>query len=148
MADPISLAGFGVGVISLGLQVCGSITKYLIDLKCRDEDISSARRQVKDTSAILQLIVTSISRFRPDQHIPTTGVEACLRSCEEELKALESHVAEISGANVAGTSFKDRVKIKNKKLTYSFNRENLQQLEARLASVNAILQLALQSLGM
>ena len=148
MADPVSLVGLGVGLISFGLQVCDSITKYLGGLKCREEDIASARRQVDTTGAVLQLILTSISRFQSSQHGSTAGVAACLRSCEDELKALENHVAEITGTDITGTSFKDRLKIQNKKLAYSFNREKLQQLESRMAHVNSILQLALQSLGM
>ncbi|RYP45967.1 hypothetical protein DL768_007749 [Monosporascus sp. mg162] len=127
MADPLSVAGLAIGVVSLGLQVTGGITDYIDALNCRDQDIALLQR---------------------DHQAATAAVRECLDSCKKELQVLESLVAELVACDQSTTGRKNKIKNQGKKLLYPLNRPKLEQLGTRLRNVNATLQLALQTLGL
>jgi len=54
MADPLLIPGLVIRVVSLGLQVCGSIKKYLDALDSRKEDIRSANQKTKSLRKTLR----------------------------------------------------------------------------------------------
>lgn len=145
MADPLSIAASAAGLVSLGFQVGGGITQYLDALNCRDADISSARQQNKALSDTLSVIEASLVQLRTDHHAATAAAKACLDSCRASLMALQGLVAKVAGPGQATTS---KIQGHGRKLLYPFKRPKLQQLEAKLGSTNAALQLALQALGL
>ncbi|AEO69059.1 uncharacterized protein THITE_42560 [Thermothielavioides terrestris NRRL 8126] len=148
MADPLSVAGLATGVVSLGLQVYGGITSYLDALKCRKEDIASARQQVECLDKALQVVKTSLPQLQQEHQAPTAAVRGCLDSCSRELKGLQTLIAELAGPDKATSGGKEKVQAFSKKLRYPFNRPKIELLEMRLRNANSTLQLALQALGM
>ncbi|RYP62588.1 hypothetical protein DL771_009667 [Monosporascus sp. 5C6A] len=147
MADPISVVGLVAGLASLGIQVCGGITHYLDAVKCHADDVASARRQARSFKDVLQIIQETVTLVDSDHRIPATAVVECIKSCEAELKILESFVSELTGDATSPANFKGKIKEQTKKLSYAFNRSKLDQLEAKLARANGIFQTAVQSLG-
>ncbi|RYP43504.1 hypothetical protein DL768_009892 [Monosporascus sp. mg162] len=148
MADPVSVVGLVAGLASLGIQVCGGITDYLDAVKCRADDIASARRQAQSFKNVLQIIQTTVAQVDSNHQVASTAVVECIKSCEAELNTLESFVSELIGDATSLANFKGKIKEQTKKLSYAFNRSKLDQLEARLARANGIFQTALQSLGL
>ncbi|KAK2684067.1 hypothetical protein RAB80_002013 [Fusarium oxysporum f. sp. vasinfectum] len=148
MADPLSVAGLALAVVSLGLQVTVSITDYFDSLKSYDQDIASIEQQNDTLRKTLQVIESSISRFQNDHRTATEALRQCLDSCKEELKALESMVATLITDNQGTAGRKNKARNKGKKLLYPFHRPKLEQIATKLHHINANLQLGLQSLGL
>ncbi|KAJ4220732.1 hypothetical protein NW760_011899 [Fusarium oxysporum] len=148
MADPLSIAGLALAVVSLGLQVTVSITDYFDSLKSCDQDIASIEKQNDTLRKTLQVIELSISRFQNDHRTATEALRQCLDSCKDELKALESMVATLITDNQDTAGRKNKARNKGKKLLYPFHRPKLEQIASKLHHINATLQLGLQSLGL
>lgn len=148
MADPLSVAGLATGMVSLGLQVCGGITSYLDALKCGEQDIASTRQQTDCLDKTLQVVKASLPQPRQEHQAPTAAVHSCLDSCSQELKALQTLMAQLAGPDQALSGGREKIQALSKKLRYPFNRPKIDQLEMKLRNTNATLQLALQALGM
>ncbi|KAL7762719.1 hypothetical protein ACKLNR_009254 [Fusarium oxysporum f. sp. zingiberi] len=148
MADPLSVAGLALAVVSLGLQVTVSITDYFDTLKSRDQDIASIIQQNDTLRKTLQVIESSISRFQNDHRTATEALRQCLDSCTEELKTLESMVATLITDDQGTAGRKNKARNKGKRLLYPFHRPKLEQIATKLHHINANLQLGLQSLGL
>ncbi|KAF5713071.1 ankyrin repeat-containing protein [Fusarium mundagurra] len=147
MADPLSVAGLALAVVSLGLQVTGGITDYFDSLKSRDQDIASVMQQNDTLRKTLQIIESSISRFQNDHRTETEALRQFLDSSNEELRALESMVATLITNDQGTTGRRNTARNKGKKLLYPFHRPKLEQMATKLHHINATLQLGLQSLG-
>ncbi|KAK6064801.1 hypothetical protein SCUP234_12858 [Seiridium cupressi] len=147
MADPFSVAASVAGLISLGLQVSSGIIQYLDAIKCRAEELDAARRYVQIIESTLEAINGFPSRLQVQHQQSLATISACLRPCEDELKALETLIAKLSNSGNANPDLIDRVREQTKKLAHSFNRTKLSQLEEKLNRAVEVLQLAVQSLG-
>lgn len=149
MADPASLVGLGVGLISLGLQTYSGITTYLDAIDCRDEELLSVRRQNDALHNAIAEINKSLPRLSARQEFSAPAAAAtCLTSCEMELKALQKLVAELAGSDTATPGRRKRMKQISKALMYAFDRPKLHRLETRLGQTVPVLQLALQTLNL
>ncbi|RKL36650.1 hypothetical protein BFJ72_g8199 [Fusarium proliferatum] len=148
MADPLSVAGLALAVVSLGLQVTGGITDYFDSLKSRDQDIASIIQQNDTLKKTLQVIESSISRFQNDHRTAAEALRQFLDSSNDELKVLEGMVATLTTNDQGATDRRTKARNKGKKLLYPFHRPKLEQMATKLHHINATLQLGLQSLGL
>lgn len=148
MADPVSVAGLAVSVVSLGIQVSGGITTYIDSLSCRDKDIASIRQQNASLQKSLEVIEASLPQFHRKHHPATTAVHECLDSSKNELSTLESLISDLTSCDQFAKSRKDKFKSQGKRLLYPFSRPKVKELETRICNTNSALQLALQTLGL
>lgn len=148
MADPLSIAGSAVGLVSLGIQVCSGITIYLDSIKCRPGDIAYVKQQVQSLEAIVRVIETILPKVDPSHQIPITAVVGCLRSCEAELDNLRSFITKLTGGDTTPTNFRGEIQKQTRKLTYPFDRPKLDELRNKLITANGLFQTALQCLNL
>jgi hypothetical protein len=148
MADPLSVAGLAAGLVSLGIQVCSGITKYIDALECRDRDLASVRQQKGSLLKLLHVIETSLVQLERDHHAATSAVSDCLDSCKKDLKALDEWVAALTDGGQPTTGKRSKIRDQRRKLLYPFSRPKLAELDERLRNGNATLQVALQVLGL
>ncbi|VUC33350.1 unnamed protein product [Clonostachys rosea] len=150
MANPLSVAGSAVGVVSLGLRVTGGITEYIDALQSRDQYIESVRQKNDTLRKTLQIVEASLSRLQQqgDHQAAAQVVRECLDTSMKELKALEDLITELTVGNPSLPRRESKLKTQGKKLMYPFSRPKLEQLGTRLGHINAALQLALQTLGL
>ncbi|KAH8649903.1 hypothetical protein BX600DRAFT_502266 [Xylariales sp. PMI_506] len=147
MADPLSVSGLVTGIVSLGLQVCGGVLDYLDALKCRTQEIAAAKRYVQNLEILIQAIKSSSARAQSQDAAVNTALRTCLESCDMQLKALDSLIGELTGANTTITDWVQRAKQQKKKLSYAFDRTKVARVEARLSPAIDALQIAIQTLG-
>ncbi|KAK4163435.1 hypothetical protein QBC43DRAFT_319578 [Cladorrhinum sp. PSN259] len=147
MADPISLVGLTAGLVSLGLQISEGAFKYIDALKCRNEEIATARQQIDSLKELIQTIDMTSQQFQTGYPAVTTAVHNCIATCKTELMALENLVAELSGRNQSTTGARANLKGHGKRLMYPFERSKIEGLEKRLDQANGKLMLVLQTLG-
>ncbi|KAK7227351.1 hypothetical protein V2G26_015354 [Clonostachys chloroleuca] len=150
MANPISVAGSAVAVVSLGLRVTGGITEYIDALHSRDQYIASVRQKNDTLRKTLQVVEASLSRLQlqGDHQAAAQVVRECLDTSMKELKALEDLITELTIGDPSLPRRQSKLKTQGKKLMYPFSRPKLEQLGTRLGHINAALQLALQTLGL
>jgi hypothetical protein len=66
MADPVSIAGTAIGVVSLGLSLCQGLTQYLQALRCRREDIDSTSCQIDCLQSAFVVIKDALANLSSD----------------------------------------------------------------------------------
>ncbi|KAH7014512.1 uncharacterized protein B0I36DRAFT_389390 [Microdochium trichocladiopsis] len=93
---------------------------------------------VETEKASQDTITTSLS---------VSSVGACIKSCEADLRALESLVDDLAGVPLSNPTFRESCRRVFKKLTYALHSEKKAEMEHRMNSVNSTLQVALQNLG-
>ncbi|OHE99311.1 hypothetical protein CORC01_05352 [Colletotrichum orchidophilum] len=139
MAD---ILGTVVGVVSLGLQLCSGITKYLDGVKGHREDIASASRQCQSLEAFLIQLRDMQSRIAG----ATNGdaIERAVSSVNAELDGLRTFVDEIRRSEDSSGSFSEWISERKKQAIYPFKRSQLDRLETQLSKANEALQTAIQ----
>jgi len=153
--DPISVAGGVFGVLSLGIQIENWATTYVDGVKCQQQDIESARSQLRCMEEGLRSILTTIggSGFLDRLDDDMMAVCKCVEACKVEIKALETLLFELTGTGENGRDttrmgLMRRLKEQKKRLAYPYKRDNLLRLEGRLGRVNGVLGVTLTTVNM
>ncbi|KAI0448414.1 hypothetical protein F5B21DRAFT_497590 [Xylaria acuta] len=143
MADPLSVAGLIVSVISVGIEVTGSLSNYLDAVKAREEELRSAKRQATDMAGLLSTIKDLIPQVESSSPASATTIGHHVKSCDTELRDLRALLSELLQPVPSGSGIRLKVAETKMKLTYPFNRSHVSRLEGRLSKVNSTLQTAL-----
>jgi hypothetical protein len=145
MADPVSVTGTVVGVVSLGLTLCQGLTEYVQALKCRRGDIESISRQIDILRSAFVVIKAALPKLSSDHQNAGEVVKKSLRSCEDELMRLSLSLEEFRQDQSSSGSFNQQLRQKAQKLSYPFKQGNLRRLENSIQKLNDILSTALQA---
>ncbi|KAK8044797.1 hypothetical protein PG993_004821 [Apiospora rasikravindrae] len=147
MADPLSVAGLAAGLVSLSLHLTSGITNYLDAVKCRAEELASARGHNESLRQTIVVLQSTLRKTQPLHPASTQIVVDALKPCETELKSLEDLVARLAGCGTGTNTWKSKLLDKSRKLRYALDRSKIQQLSSRLSQANTSLSVALQVLG-
>lgn len=140
------MAASVAGLVSLGVQVYSGISTYLDAFRGRDDDLGSARQVIKTLGDVVYAIEQLIPQLQANSQIHANAVLECVQSCQTELASFQNFLPELGSSSKSSGTFRDSVRDHKKKLTYAFQRSNLDRLESRLGRVNGILPTALQML--
>jgi len=150
MADPASVAGTAVGVLSLGIQVCQGLYDLISTIRGRNKELDSAAAQLQCLVSSFQDLSTILPRISslPPHH--TTAVDT-LRSCiaESEIKINQLQLLLSSLKNTAsGTNdLKGKLRDTTRILTFPLQRKELQSMQQELASLVTTVQLAIDTIS-
>ncbi|KAI0186443.1 hypothetical protein EV127DRAFT_438992 [Xylaria flabelliformis] len=144
MADPLSVAGVVLGVVSLGLQVSSGLSDYLDAVRGRTEELNSVKQQAAEMKDLLLTIKDLFPQLENDWPAPTTLIKRHVKSCDTEISALYALLSELSQTASSSSGIRLKLAEQKKKLIYPFNRSHVSRLEKRLTKVNGALQMALQ----
>lgn len=149
MSDPLSITASVAGLVSLGIQVVGGITKYLEAVRERKNDVASVKAQVVRTQDLLTLVAKVAAKVEPN-HSTAAAFLKNSASVQPELQALEEFVRKLDTTKLPQPSHEvlGKVYVQAKKLTYPFHRATMDRLQSQLARVNSMLQAALQVSGL
>ena len=145
MAEPVGIIGTAVGIVSLGLQLYGSLKDYIDDVKGRDTYVSKTLENLEFLQQLLNSINSTLPCLEREHLSSTQTVATALRRCEAELKALEGEVQKHAPA-ATPSDRKGKMKETRKKLTFPFAKSELENLASRIDRLNSLLSLALQEL--
>ena len=146
MADPVGIVGTATGIVSLGLQLYGSISSYIDAVKERREDLAASTRHLQGLRSSLRTIQAAIPTLSTRCQVQGDTVLLCLQSCEDELKSLEKLLGILVDAPVKPSNFIAKLKEEKKRLSFPFHRPSLIKLEDRLQGANSVLQTAIHAL--
>ncbi|TDZ32420.1 hypothetical protein C8035_v012279 [Colletotrichum spinosum] len=146
MAEPVGITGTAAGLVSLGLQLYGEISKYIDAVKGRKRDLANASRHAETLHMCLTAIDDVVSSNN-NSKAAEDAVDSCMLSCNDEVKELEALITRLRGPiSTTPDTFSAKIKEKGRQLSYPFHRESVLMLERRLDSTNGVLRTALHSL--
>ncbi|KAK7424487.1 hypothetical protein QQX98_000452 [Neonectria punicea] len=148
MAEPVGITGTAAGLVSLGLQLYGEISKYLDAVESRQRDLDFARRQTTTLQQCLDAVRLATSTPKKNNATTSKTVNSCVVACEDELKALEALVTRLTGPKTQENTPSAKLRDKGRQYAFRFHRESILELEAKLSATNGVLQTALQTLGL
>lgn len=144
MADPLSVTGSAVGVISLGLTVCQGLLQYYRAYKNYEEDVLRMCRSVDQLQQILQTLNTTLqaTAFVGEA---ITKVEENILACEQAIKRLDQKLAKVRKADVP-TDVSSKVWMQLRRALYPFRESTLAKFREILADLRDGLSLSLGTL--
>ncbi|KAI3317664.1 hypothetical protein HD806DRAFT_540989 [Xylariaceae sp. AK1471] len=134
MADPLSVAGLVIGVISLGLE----------PVKGRDDELSSSKQRATSMKDLLLTIQDLLPQIEGRWPLSAASIERYVAACNVELGALYALLSELSAPKTSSTGIRLKLAEKTQALVYPFNRGYLTRLVDRLGKLNSVLQAVLQ----
>lgn len=143
MADPFSIAGSGVSVISLGLTVLSGLLQYYGDWKGSEKDIAATYTSIEGLTKTFMLIKDTIDgqAFRRDI---VERVTESLDSCSAGVQSLEKKLAKIRKATPDKPGEKFRAHAR--KAAYPFKKSTLVKLAEVVSDLRDNLSLAVDTL--
>lgn len=149
MADPFSVAGSAVGVISLGLTVCQGLLAYYGPLKAFHEQIDEVAYRMAASDSILkalQHVLTNAHVLFDSETAPSAAVAIdSILSCQEGLNKLGRMLEKCDKTKLASSSVGPK---RIDRLLYPFRRDTLMALVESMSYLQANLSTSLQLLNM
>ena len=146
MADPLSIAGSAVGIISLGIQVTQSLFDYYTALRYQHSDAAHAAERLDNLSELLGRLYHHCQsrKFRADEADSVRRIESLLQECQEFIQELQGEADKFK--DTSATNIQSAVKITARRVTYPFRKSTLEKLDEDIVEITDLLKLALQIL--
>lgn len=145
MADPLSIAGSAVGIISLGIQVFQGLYDYIGSVQSRDKDLATASEHIKNLIGIFQALNDLVAKF---QQLPNPNSKAIhsLQKCVQDSKQgiEELRVLLESLQNAPANNMKAKLKNAGKLLAFGVRREDLLRMQDKVLALTTTSDFALQ----
>lgn len=150
MADPFSVAGSAVGVISLGLTVCQGLLAYYGPFKAYDEQIHDVSNRIKSFNSTLEALKDVLANAGVSSSALTprsaTVALGCIFNCQEGLKRLKNMLDKCRKSPSTKSFLRSKIQID--RMLYPFRRDTLVTLLDTMSWLQADLNTSLQNLTM
>ncbi|KAK6860857.1 hypothetical protein PG995_004493 [Apiospora arundinis] len=146
MADPLSVAGSAVGIISLGIQVTQSLFDYYTALRSQHSDAAHTAKRLDSLAELLKRLHQHCEnrKFRVDEAESVRRIESLIQECQEFIQELRGEADKFK--KTPATNIQSAVKITARRVAYPFRKSTLQKLDEDIAEITDRLKLALQIL--
>lgn len=143
MADPISIAGSVVGVISLGIQVTQSLVDFYNSYRHQESELGGIIERLEGLAETFQSLEKALSSrtFRADERSLFKGIETSITSCTELIQELQDECQKFSKPLSTGT--RAAVKIAGRRVIYPFRQSTLHKVDEDIGEIRANLSFAL-----
>ena len=147
MADPLSVAGSAVGIISLSLTVCQGLIQYYVSWKGCNQHIDRLVKSLQMFLRTLELLNKAIisSPFK-------VNVVACIEenidSCRNGVDVLQKKLDKVKSIEVPDQSIYSKIITQGKRLLYPFKESTLIKLQETVSGLSDDLALAMNVLNM
>ncbi|KAI0966044.1 hypothetical protein F4678DRAFT_451153 [Xylaria arbuscula] len=162
MGDPFSMATGAIGIVSLGIQVCGGVSEYLSAVKHRNEELAAAWDSARTQAANFEWLDEFITRIRAERPEDANHLLRRLEDARGPVNKLRDVVAALAGLppgmvptlqNAAGSSLstitkstggiKEKAREVGRAMTYKFHQDSVKDLQKALQHVSISLQTAM-----
>lgn len=146
MADPVSIVGTVVGVISLGIQVTQSLVDFYNSYRRRDSELGSITEKLEGLVGTFQSLEKALlSRtFQADERSLDKSIETSIESCNEQIQELQEESQKF--CKPSSTGIRAAVKVPGCRVTYPFRQSTLQKVDEDVGEIRANLSFALDVL--
>ncbi|PLB55931.1 hypothetical protein P170DRAFT_506431 [Aspergillus steynii IBT 23096] len=143
MSDPLSVAGSAVGIISLGLQVCGKIIKYSQDLRGQDDDLDRLVTKAEHLRAPLKELQDLIEDTRNESSKTADDLESKALGLQVYVERLKRKIEQYQPVSTGGAHGNGKARSTFKRAVYPFKKESLGEIAYCLDSMQMTLQTTL-----
>jgi len=149
MADPVSLAGTAIGVLSLGIQVCQELRNYVNSASSRDKNIATILEQTTTLISIfdaLRTVLPSVlsavdaSRTATGPGAMLAALELCVEQVQGKISEVHTMLSSLREPQV--TTAQAKIRDVGKRLLYPLRRADTQELQKQLDGLVSNAQLA------
>ena len=141
MGDPISVGGFAIGAVSLGIQICQGLVSYYSAYKSSDEDIDRIINKLRGLENTLKNLKKGITKFRNANAQEVKDVNEKILSCDEGIHNLQKILQKFRSSSHS-------VQRTAQKTLYPFRKATLHELDVSLNDLQRNLNTGLLSLLM
>ncbi|CAG5188619.1 uncharacterized protein ALTATR162_LOCUS11996 [Alternaria atra] len=142
MADPFSITGSAVGVVSLAIQLCKGLEWYVSGVKDAKDKAEQIAAETEELANLLELLETIIGRVNQSQSVSAThtGIASCADAIVTIRKKLKPDDQTSSGG------IKSSLKRLGKRMTFPFKEADIKYWKDALNTIQQSLQTALLAL--
>ena len=144
MADPVSVAGSAVGVISLAITTCQGLISYYNSWETQDQNVNDAKGKMERLRSSLSALEEIMPKISSSSAI-AEHVERCVLSCGEGTARLDQFL-ERCRKDLAPLSLKDKLRVFKQKAIFPFRESSLDRLREIVRDLEGDLGTALQVL--
>ncbi|EFQ99323.1 ankyrin repeat-containing protein [Nannizzia gypsea CBS 118893] len=147
MADPLSVAGSIAGLVSLSIQVTGSIVKFYDSYQGQGVAVDRTTGMLKSFLSMLQYLHQRIQerKFQPDEQDLIQAIESSIENCEDLIYELRDECEKLKKKTPAG-DLKAVLKVTGRRALYPFKESTLKKLEEDIGEMRENLTFALNAL--
>lgn len=147
MADPFSVAGSAVGVISLGISVCQGLVNYYSAFKGQDDEVGEIVGKVERLRDLLEVLQHRLSSPRHRYSVSVTKVEQNIVACAMSLKKLDETLSKCTQESTPD-DLRHKLRATSRRMLYPFKQKTLQDLSATVSQCQSDLATAMHILQM
>ncbi|CAI9627641.1 unnamed protein product [Alternaria burnsii] len=142
MADPFSITGSAVGVVSLAIQLCKGLEWYVSGVKDAKDKAEKIAANTEELTNLLELLETIVAKVDPSQSVSTTltGIASCAEAIATIRKKLKLDDQAANGG------IKSSLKRLGKRMAFPFKEAEVEYWKGVLNTIQQSLQTALLAL--
>lgn len=142
MADPFSITGSAVGVVSLAIQLCKDLEWYFSSVKNAKDKVDHIAADTEKLTNVLDSLETIVTKVDPSQAVSTTltGIASCAEAIVTIRKKLKLDDPASSGG------IKSNLKRLGKRMAFPFKEAEIEYWKGVLNTIHQGLQTALCAL--
>ncbi|CAN9375290.1 unnamed protein product [Alternaria sp. RS040] len=142
MADPFSVTGSAVGVVSLAIQLCKGLERYVSGVKDAKDKAEKIAADTEELTNLLELLETIVAKVDPSQSVSTTltGIASCAEAIATIRKKLKLDDQAANGG------IKSSLKRLGKRMAFPFKEAEIEYWKGVLNTIQQSLQTALLAL--
>ena len=145
MAEPLSIAGSAVGIVSLGLTVVQSLIQFYSSYKNQDSELKHMVMNLESLGITFSLIDKDLldRKFQVQERGTVDKVENLIEECNEFIQELKEECSRLK-QSASGT--KGAISKAGKRLAYPFRKSTLEKLNENIGEIRANVSTALDAL--
>ena len=145
MADPVSVAGSAVGVISIAIQVCQGLLSYYNAWRSYDVQVSHVYDKIHGLNATLQHLHSSLEKLDSTKSPAAQNVLRSITSCDAGVEALRVTFEKFSSTR-APQGVREKLHSYSRQTMFPFKQDTLQSMKVIVTDLQDNLVSALQVL--
>ncbi|KAH8632632.1 hypothetical protein IG631_11266 [Alternaria alternata] len=142
MADPFSITGSAVGVVSLAIQLCKGLEWYVSGVKDAKNKAEQIAAEVEELANLLELLESIVAKVDPSHTV--TATRTGIKSCADAIATIRKKLK--PGDQASDGGIKSSLKRLGKRLAFPFKEADITYWKDVLNSVQQSLQTALIAL--
>lgn len=138
MADPFSIAGSAVGVVSLGIVACEKLYSLIADVRTAGDKAEVIRTSLDRLETHLEELETVLKKLGPTG--PVAGTSAAVLACNNALCRIRRRLP--GSSSVSDSKYRQQFQSLGFHLSYPFKKGDLEFLQSLVKDIHRELQTA------
>ncbi|PGG95177.1 hypothetical protein AJ80_10005, partial [Polytolypa hystricis UAMH7299] len=143
MADPLSVGGSAVGIISLGIAVCDGLVRYYRSWKDCGGDVEAMLESIESLMGSFQCLGPCLESDGLNKDL-VKQVEASIKLSRNRVESLDRELEKLK--REANPNMRQKIHFQSRRLLYPFKQDTIRGLGERVSSLKGNVSIALEAL--